>query len=371
MVSRRRPLLPRPDGTINPKNTASLSDRPRSTRQTPSSCCCGSPLVRRGHGAIEKRWNAGTPHRAAHQHARFNGFEKAAAGILDYNNQGGSEDTCSGAWLRTGTAQGRGHAGAIERQRAIGPEGMTDCLEIPTFRAYPPSDATILVRGIVLKELTPFGPDGPRKRRATDKQEQVVDDPAMPVVWTPSTDDRGTTIGSSTSTWDRRRTLRNEGLRRLIVNGVTGLASMFPARRRDHVDETSRPSTVRRLPKGLRPSVSELGKRCRAAAAASGTRFRSGSIRAIGPDFDPPSPAAAATIAPTDDVVAGLNGNRRSSYHPWAARCEHGLCTKTRSRRGPSPAEEDPWRRAGEDRGEALEGTRPRCSTVSSTILGT
>jgi hypothetical protein len=66
-----------------------------------------------------------------------------------------------------------------------------------------------------------------KKKRASDKQEQGVNDPAMPVVWTRTNDNdfgKGnkvlcTTLGSATD-------LQNEGLRRLIVNAAfsfTGL----------------------------------------------------------------------------------------------------------------------------------------------------
>lgn len=96
------------------------------------------------------------------------------------------------------------------------------------YEAYPPADAKILVRGVVLKGMKPGDePADYKKKRSTDKQEQGVNDPAMPVVWTRVNDDafgKGnkvlcTTLGSATD-------LQNEGLRRLIVNAAysfTGL----------------------------------------------------------------------------------------------------------------------------------------------------
>ncbi len=96
------------------------------------------------------------------------------------------------------------------------------------YEAYPPADAKILVRGVVLKGMKPGDePADYQKKRATDKQEQGVNDPAMPVVWTRVNDNdfgKGnkvlcTTLGSATD-------LQNEGLRRLIVNAAysfTGL----------------------------------------------------------------------------------------------------------------------------------------------------
>ncbi len=112
--------------------------------------------------------------------------------------------------------------------------GVTDLFgDTDVYEAYPPADAKILVRGEVLKGMTPNDPPADyKKKRATDKEEQGVNDPAMPVVWTREVkNDAGktnrilcTTMGSSTD-------LMNEGLRRLIVNtayAFTGLE--VPAR---------------------------------------------------------------------------------------------------------------------------------------------
>ena len=96
------------------------------------------------------------------------------------------------------------------------------------YEAYPPADAKVLVRGRVLKGMTAdTAPADYKKKRATDKAEQGVNDPMMPVAWTRVNDNafgKGnkvlcTTLGSSTD-------LANEGLRRLIVNAAyafTGL----------------------------------------------------------------------------------------------------------------------------------------------------
>lgn len=96
------------------------------------------------------------------------------------------------------------------------------------YEAYPPADAKVLVRGQVLKAMTPdSAPADYKKKRTTDKAEQGVNDPMMAVAWTRVNDNefgKGnkvlcTTMGSSTD-------LANEGLRRLIVNAAysfTGL----------------------------------------------------------------------------------------------------------------------------------------------------
>src|SRR6266404_4213693 len=53
------------------------------------------------------------------------------------------------------------------------------------YEAYPPADAKILLRGEVLKGMKPDDPPASyKKKRATDKQEQDVNDPMMPIAWT-------------------------------------------------------------------------------------------------------------------------------------------------------------------------------------------
>ncbi len=107
--------------------------------------------------------------------------------------------------------------------------GVSDIFgDTDVYEAYPPADAKILVRGVVLKGMKPADePADYKKKRSTDKQEQGVNDPAMPVVWTRVNDNefgKGnhvlcTTLGSATD-------LQNEGLRRLVVNAAyafTGL----------------------------------------------------------------------------------------------------------------------------------------------------
>jgi hypothetical protein len=134
------------------------------------------------------------------------------------------------------------------------------------YEAYPPSDATTLVRGVVLKELTPDAPPADyRKRRATDKQEQGVNDPPMPVVWTRQyKNDGGTTNRILTTTMGSATDLENEGLRRLIVNGVYwGLGLDVPARADVAYVDEYKPSFYGfdGFRKGLRPSDFGLGKR--------------------------------------------------------------------------------------------------------------
>ena len=90
------------------------------------------------------------------------------------------------------------------------------------YEAYPPVDAQILLRGIVLKDMDSKSPPSERlKKRAADKQEQGVNTPAMAVAWVREIPYAGevknrvlcTTMCSASD-------LKDESLRRLVVNGV-------------------------------------------------------------------------------------------------------------------------------------------------------
>ena len=104
-----------------------------------------------------------------------------------------------------------------------------------------------------------------RKPRSTDKQEQGVNDPPMPVVWTRlNKNDNGTTNRILTTTMGSATDLENEGLRRLVVNAVYwGLGFNVPKKADvTYVDEY-RPSFYGfdGFRKGLHASDFELGKK--------------------------------------------------------------------------------------------------------------
>ena len=90
------------------------------------------------------------------------------------------------------------------------------------YEAYPPRDARILLRGQVLKGINPNDPPAVHpKKRTTDKAEQDVNTPMMPVAWTRTVPNEAgkpnrvfcTTMGAATD-------LESADLRRLIVNAV-------------------------------------------------------------------------------------------------------------------------------------------------------
>jgi type 1 glutamine amidotransferase len=102
-------------------------------------------------------------------------------------------------------------------------KGVTDVFGTSdVYEAYPPEDAKILLRGQVLKGMTPSDePASYDKKRSTDKETQKVNDPMMAIAWSRSVPNAAgktnrilcTTMGAATD-------LTSEGLRRLVVNGI-------------------------------------------------------------------------------------------------------------------------------------------------------
>jgi hypothetical protein len=263
-----------PDGTINPKSTKSLSN--------PEALDTADAIVmllrfrawpEEDMARFDKLLRSGKPIVALRTstHA-FNGLPKGSPWeAWNYNNQGGFGKRVLGeTWVtHWGKHKVEATRGVIEPSQRDNPllRGITQIFgDTDVYEAYPPSDATILVRGIVLQDLTPdSAPAMYRKVRASDKQEQGVNEPPMPVVWTRlHKHDTGTTNRILTSTMGSATDLENEGLRRLVVNAVYwGLGLDIPARADvTYVDEYI-PSFYGfdGFRKGLRASDFELGKK--------------------------------------------------------------------------------------------------------------
>lgn len=105
--------------------------------------------------------------------------------------------------------------------------GTTD-----VYEAAPPADATVLMRGRVLSGMTPDSAPLATRKKTAAKVEQGINEPMMPVAWTRVVKNAAggenkvlcTTMGAATD-------LTNEGLRRLVVNGVYwGLGLEVPAK---------------------------------------------------------------------------------------------------------------------------------------------
>ena len=186
--------------------------------------------------------------------APFNAFGKKVLGEGWVNHWGGHKREATRGVIESGAKDDvlfRGVSGIF---------GDTD-----VYEAYPPADAKILVRGVVLKGMKPEDePADYKKKRATDKAEQGINDPAMPVVWTRVNDNefgKGnkvlcTTMGSATD-------LQNEGLRRLIVNAAYSFTGLeVPAKANVEYVDPYKPLFYgfNGFRKGLKVSDQALGK---------------------------------------------------------------------------------------------------------------
>jgi Trehalose utilisation len=263
-----------PDGTINPKNTKSLSN--------PSALESADAIVMslrfrawpdQDMARFDKLLGAGTPIVALRTstHA-FNGFAKGSAWeTWNFNNNGGFGKRVLGEtwvthWGRHKVEATRGVIAPSQRAHPL-LRGVTNIFgDTDVYEAYPPPDATILVRGLVLKTLKPDSePADYKKVRATDKQEQGVNDPPMPIVWTRiHQNDTGKTSRILTTTMGSATDLENEGLRRLVINGVYWGLGMDVPDKADvtYVDEYM-PSFYgfEGFRKGLRATDFELGRK--------------------------------------------------------------------------------------------------------------
>lgn len=126
--------------------------------------------------------------------------------------------------------------GIIEAAASKDPllNGVSDVFgDTDVYEAYPPADATILMRGQVLKAMDPKDPPAAyEKQRASDKQKQDINTPMMPIAWTREVrNDAGKTQKILCTTMGAATDLTNEGLRRLIINGVyRGAGLEIPAK---------------------------------------------------------------------------------------------------------------------------------------------
>ena len=262
------------DGTINPKATSSISN--------PEALDSADAVVMmlrfrnwpdEQMARFDRVLQAGKPIIALRTstHA-FNGLAKGSKWeTWNHNNAGGFGKRVLGeTWLtHWGRHKVEATRGVIEDAQRKHPvlKGVTDLFgETDVYEAYPPADATVLVRGLVLQGLTPDSPPADyRKRRATDKQEQGVNDPPMPVVWTRlHRNENGKTNRILTSTLASATDFENEGLRRLFVNSVYwGLGLNGPAKADVRYVDEYQPSFYGfdGFRKGLRASDFEIGRK--------------------------------------------------------------------------------------------------------------
>ena len=126
--------------------------------------------------------------------------------------------------------------GVIEKGAEKNPilNGVTDVFaDSDVYEAYPPADAKILMRGLVLENMKPDSKPSTREKRNRKLNKVTgVNDPAMAVAWTrqykwPS----GKTSPIFTTTMGAATDLQSAGLRRMIVNATyNSLGMEVPAK---------------------------------------------------------------------------------------------------------------------------------------------
>ena len=138
--------------------------------------------------------------------------------------------------------------------------GVTDVFaDSDVYEAYPPKDAKILMRGLVLENMKPDSKPSTRQKKG-----RGINDPAMAVAWTrqhkwPS----GKTSKIFYTTMGAATDLQSEGLRRMIVNAVyAGLGMDVPKKANVEYVDPYKPlfygfGSFRR---GTKPSDHALGK---------------------------------------------------------------------------------------------------------------
>jgi type 1 glutamine amidotransferase len=261
-----------PDGTINPKNTRSLGDA-----QALDSADLIIMMLRfrawpdEDMARFARALDRGTPIIALRTSTHpFNGFPPDSPWAKwNYNNNGGFGRQIVGeTWVtHWGRHKVEATRGVIEPAAKSHPvlRGVDQLFgDTDVYEAYPPADATVLVRGLVLQTLAQDAPPASyEKTRARDKQRQPVNDPAMPVVWTRlHKNDAGTTNRVLASTMGSATDFEDEALRRLVVNGVYwGLGLDVPARADVRFVDEYRPSFYGfdGFRKGLRPADFKIG----------------------------------------------------------------------------------------------------------------
>ncbi|OYW69854.1 MAG: hypothetical protein B7Z21_00565, partial [Verrucomicrobiales bacterium 32-60-5] len=155
--------------------------------------------------------------------------------------------------------------GIIEAANANHPvlRGVSDLFaNTDVYEAAPPADAVILVRGQILQGMTADTPPASYKKATAAKVEQEVNTPMMPVAWLRVVkNDAGTENKILATTMGAATDLTNEGLRRLVVNGVFwGLGQEVPEKADVSIVGDYQPTMYGfgEFKKGLKPEGFEL-----------------------------------------------------------------------------------------------------------------
>jgi hypothetical protein len=258
-----------PDGTINPDNNASVGGIEvldsadgivmalRFRQWSDSAMEHFAAAVARGVPIVALRTSTHAfrfPASRAAAAARFNNFGREVLGENWVSHWGAN---------RRGATRGVIEPGAEAHPILRGVSGVFG--DSGVYETHPIADATILMRGHVLKGMSPADePADYRKQRRSDDQEQGINDPAMPIAWTrvhrPVNGKPNrvfcTTMGAATD-------LANEGLRRMVVNAVFwGFEMQIPAQTDVRFVDPYEPAAYafKGYRRGLTPSDHALGR---------------------------------------------------------------------------------------------------------------
>lgn len=177
----------------------------------------GIPIVglRTATHAFSYDGKSTSPYKKFHWHNAEGGFGRMVLGETWVDHWGGHMSEATRGIIEPG-AEGN----PVLR-------GVKDVFgDTDVYEAKPPKDVTILMRGQVLKGMTPDSPPADYKRK-----NQGVNDPMQPIAWLREhKNEAGTVNRCLTTTMGSSTDLMSEGLRRLIVNGIYwGLKVEVPA----------------------------------------------------------------------------------------------------------------------------------------------
>ncbi len=217
------------DGTINPKATASLKGV-----EALDSADAVVMLLRfrnwddEAMGKFSAAVDRGVPIVALRTstHAfNFKNDSKWADWSWNHPSGGFGKKVLGETWLtHWGKHKVEATRGVIEKGQEENPllngvEGVFGDTDV--YEAAPPADATVLLRGIVLKGMAETDEPADYMKKAKGGANQKVNEPAMPVAWSRQVKNTaGTTNRILTTTMGAATDLTSEGLRRLVVNGV-------------------------------------------------------------------------------------------------------------------------------------------------------
>lgn len=221
-------------GEIDPNNKASL---PGSEALDSADAIVMLVRFRQWPDDVMKRfvkaYEAGKPIIALRTSTHPFQFEEGSPHVA-YNKFG--EDVLGEEWVsHWGKHKEEATVGLVPKEVRSNPivRGVNDVFgDTDVYEAYPPADSTILMHGIVMNGMTPRTTVASyRKKRASDGKEQGVNDPPMPIAWTRMhKNPAGKTNRVFCTTMGAATDLKDEQLRRLLVNAVYwGLDMDVPA----------------------------------------------------------------------------------------------------------------------------------------------